>query len=216
MTNNAKEDLYARVDVMRKKLGIFSYDTPINTLDLCTKKVSDVEIIYHDFETNGFCGAAFAGERMNTIVLNSTRSEAEQNFDCGHELIHLVRHRDQNNGIFNCTAKNRNSFLEWEANEGSAQFIVPYQDFIPRFLNLFNSGVLGIKYVLAEHYHVTAQVISIRLESLSYEIDQYQEGARLDCLELLSRRQRKQRGIVPTCYSAHCDFALDWDSVIGF
>lgn len=216
MVNNAKEDLYARIDKMRKNLGIVSYETPINALELCTSKISDVEIVYHSFDTTGFCGAAFVGNKMNTIVLNSARSEIEKNFDCGHELIHLVRHRHLNGGIFNCYNKNRSSFLEWEANEGSAQFLVPYQDFIPRFVTLLKLNATCIQNILATHYHVTTQVINIRLDSLAYEIDQYQEGARLDCLELLSRRQRNQRGITPTCYAALCDFALDWDSAIGF
>jgi len=201
---------------MREHLGVTSYDTPVNTLNLCAKKISDVEIIYHAFDTEGFCGAAFAGNKMNTIVLNSNRNEIEQNFDCGHELIHLVRHRNKNCGVFNCTAKNQNSFLEWEANEGSAQFIIPYQDFIPRFSKLLNSKVLGIQRMLAIYYHVTTQVINVRLNSLAYEIDQYLMGTHIDNIELLARRQRKMRGIQTTNYQALCDYALTWDSVIGF
>lgn len=216
MANNAKEDLYERVDEMRKNLGIASYDTPINALELCSREISDVDIIYHTFDTTGFCGAAFVGYKINTIILNSARSEIEQNFDCGHELIHLVRHRHKNRGVFNCTSKNQNSFLEWEANEGSAQFLVPYQDFILRFISLLNDKAADIQGILAEHYHVTPQVINIRMDSLAYEIDQYRKGTRLDCLELLSRTQRRQRGITSTCYQALCDFALDWDSAIGF
>ena len=216
MTNNAKEDLYARVDLMRKNLGISPYNTAINTLELCERKISDVEIVYHSFETSGFCGAALAGDKENTIVLNSARTQNERIFDCGHELIHLVRHRHLNNGIFNCSNKKQKSFLEWEANEGSAQFLVPYQDFIPRFISLLNDKATDIQGVLAEHYHVTPQVINIRMDSLAYEIDQYRKGTQLDCLELLSRKQRRQRGITPTCYQALCDFALDWDSAIGF
>lgn len=216
MANNAKEDLYVRVDQMRKNLGILSYDSPINALELCTRKISDVDIIYHVFDTHGFCGAAFAGAKTNIIVLNSARSDIEQNFDCGHELLHLVRHRHLSNGVFNCSNKNQNSFLEWEANEGSAQLLVPYQDFIPRFTDLLKAKATDIQGALAAHYHVTTQVINIRMESLAYEIDQYRAGVHLDCLELLSRTQRKQRGINPTCYQALCDFALDWDSAIGF
>lgn len=214
MTNNAKEDLYSRVDKMREHLGIISYDAPVNTLELCAKKISDVKLIYHAFDTAGFCGAAFAGDKMNTIVLNSNRSEIEQNFDCGHELIHLVRHRNRNSGIFNCTTKNQNSFLEWEANEGSAQFIIPYQDFIPRFSKLFNSKASGIQRMLAMYYHVTTQVINVRLNSLAYEIDQYLMGTHIENIELLARRQRKMRGIQTTNYQALCDYAITWDSVI--
>jgi len=38
MRTNAKEDLYLRVDKMREHLGITSYDTPVNTLELCYKE----------------------------------------------------------------------------------------------------------------------------------------------------------------------------------
>ena len=214
MVNNAKEDLYARVDQMRKNLGISSYDTTINTLEVCARKISDVEIIYHNFDTSGLCGAAFAGDKENTIVLNNARSEIEQNFDCGHEMLHLVRHRHLNNGIFNCFKQDQNSFLEWEANEGSAQFLVPYQDFIPRFVALLEANTVDIQCRLAEHYRVTEQVINIRLNSLAYEIDQYRSGTSLDCLELLSRRQCKKRGITTSSYLALCDFSLDWNAAI--
>lgn len=215
MINNAKEDLYARIDKMRKNLGITSYDTPINALDLCTNRVSDVEIKYHTFDTAGFCGAAFAGSKMNTIVLNSTRSKTEQNFDCGHELVHLVRHRNKNCGVFNCFTKNQNSFLEWEANEGSAQFLVPYQDFIPRFVDLLSFNATGIQSILAAHYHVTTQVINIRLDSLAFEIDQYRNGTPISHITLLSRRQQLRLGFHPTAYNAICDFSIPWDAVIG-
>lgn len=110
MANNAKEDLYIRVDQMRKNLGISSYDGPIDTLELCTRRISDVDIIYHVFDTAGFCGAAFAGTKANTIVLNSTRSDTEQNFDCGHELIHLVRHRNLNDGYLIAPIKIKTAF----------------------------------------------------------------------------------------------------------
>lgn len=213
MGSNAKKDLYAFVDCVRRNLGI-KQNVPINTLDLC-KRLSDVNIVYHDFETTGFCGAAFAGDTVNTIVLNSARFENEQNFDCGHELVHLLRHRDKNNGIFSCLEGVQNSFIEWEANEGSAQLHVPYQDFIPRFVSLLSTQLpVDVQGIFAEHYHVTRQVISFRLDSLSYEIDQYIKGVPINQVELLSRRQRLRRGIKTTCYQAVCDFALDWDSAI--
>lgn len=65
-----------------------------------------------------------------------------------------------------------------------------------------------------EHYRVTEQVINIRLNSLAYEIDQYRSGTSLDCLELLSRRQCKKRGITTSSYLALCDFSLDWNAAI--
>lgn len=57
MGNNVKKDLYARVERMRKNLGIAAND-PVNALELCTRRISAVEIVYHTFDTTGFCGAA--------------------------------------------------------------------------------------------------------------------------------------------------------------
>ncbi len=214
MGYNAKKDLYELVDRVRRNAGI-SIGTPIRVLSLC-QTLRDVSVVFHEFDTQGFCGAAFAGPKENTIVLNNTRSRIEQNFDCGHELIHLLKHRGLNGGIFQCFST-QNSFLEWEANEGSAQLIVPYQDFIPRFVSCLQSNypVWGIQEELAEFYGVSSQVIRIRLNSLSYEIDQYRRGVPLEGLELLSRSKQQKRGIHPTCYDALLDFPLDWCSTIG-
>lgn len=211
-----KAKLYEHVDFYRDLFGI-SFNQPIKLVDVLACD-SQFDIEYCAFTTPGLCGVAMVGEKTDTTILNSKRTPEEQNFDCGHELIHLTKHRKLQDS-FNCFTKvkpQQNTFHEWQANEGSAQFLVPYQDFIPRFTNLLKTNAIGIQYILAAHYHVTTQVINIRMDSLAYEIDQYREGARLDCLELLSRRQRKQRGITPTSYQALCDFALDWNSAIGF
>lgn len=211
-----KEKLYKYVDFYRDLLGI-PFNQPIKLVDILAYH-PQFEIEYCSFKTPGLCGIAMVGEKMDTIILNSNRTPEEQNFDCGHEFLHLTKHRKLQES-FNCFTKakpQQNTFHEWQANEGSAQLLVPYQDFIPRFAMLLNDNAVGISSTLAAHYYVTPQVINIRMNSLAYEIDQYQEGTRLDCLELLSRRQCKQRGITPTCYQARCDFALDWDSVIGF
>lgn len=211
-----KERLYEHADFYRNQLGV-SFGEPVKLVDILAPS-TQFEIEYRTFKTPGLCGVAMVGNKTDTIILNSSRTSEEQNFDCGHEFIHLTAHRKMQDS-FNCFTRakpQQNTFREWQANEGSAQLLVPYQDFIPRFLKLFDSGALGIPYILAEYYHVTPQVINIRLDSLSYEIDQYREGARLDCLELLSRNQRTSRGITPTCYRALCDFEPDWDAAIGF
>lgn len=210
-----KEKLYKHVDFYRNLLGI-PLDQPIKLVDVLSP-YSQFDVEFRNFKTRGLCGVAMVGNKSDTIVLNSNRTSEEQNFDCGHEFLHLVIHRKMQDS-FNCFTKTKpqqDTFREWQANEGSAQLLVPYQDFIPRFLNLLGSGAPDIQYTLAEYYHVTPQVISIRLDSLSYEIDQYKVGTRLDCLELLSRTQRIRRGIAPTCYQALCDFAFSWDPAIG-
>lgn len=210
-----KEMLYAHVDFYRDLLGI-PFNQPINLVDILAP-MTQFDVEYSPFKTPGLCGVAMVGEKTDTIVLNSNRTEQEQNFDCGHEFLHLTAHRKLQDS-FNCFTKakpQQNTFREWQANEGSAQLLVPYQDFIPRFAALIDDNALEIQTILAKHYHVTAQVINVRMSSLAYEIDQYREGKHLDCIEFLSRKQRKQRGIKPTCYQTLCDFAFGWDSVIG-
>lgn len=211
-----KEKLYDHVDSYRALLGV-PFDHPMKLIDVLAP-YAQYNIEYCNFKTPGLCGVAMVGDKTDTIILNSNRTPEEQNFDCGHEFLHLSEHRSlqENFKCFTKAKPQQNSFREWQANEGSAQLLVPYQDFIPRFLRLLESGDMAIQYRLAQYYHVTPQVISIRIDSLSYEIDQYKEGVHLDCLELLSRRQRQQRGIEPTCYNALCDFSYDWDYVIGF
>ena len=120
MTYNAKDELYSFVARLRKQLNITEY--PINTINICSN-FGIADVIKHNFKTFGMCAAAMSGEKKNTIILNSCRSESEQNFDCGHEIIHLTKHQHTKIEIFNCfssTKPTQNEFLEWESNEGAA------------------------------------------------------------------------------------------------
>lgn len=220
---NAKKDLYRYIDLMRYNLQFPLHAHPLNLIELCERSPK-TEVRYHEFSTFGFCGAALAGEYSDTIVLNSRRSFGEMNFDCGHEIIHLARHRNRNDGVFNCFSGCQNSFIEWEANEGAAQLLVPYQDFIPRFLQLLTQNKQSCFYTpceqLAKYYNVSTQVINLRIDNLSYEIDQYRAGVPMDQIHLLSRSQQQRLGIHPTTYSTVIDFstlghALSWDSMMG-
>ena len=199
MQYNAKQELYRYVDYLREYLGITSYDYPVDVLDLCSKEGS-TDIIYHTFETNGFCAAALVGDIADTIILNNARSEDERNFDCGHEVLHLTKHRSQNYGIFNCFSKNQDSFMEWEANEGSAELIISSRLFIPDVASAypyFNSysSIIDFKHDMVQKYHATPAMIDFRLESLKYEIQQYMNGVSIDNITFLSRREQSRQNI---------------------
>lgn len=214
----AKENLYHSVDSIRRGYGI-PFGQAIDMVDLLGTHTEKYNINIIPFKTPGLCGVAMVGDKTDTIALNSYRTPCERNFDCGHELVHLSRHRSRQES-FNCFTSARaqqNSFLEWEANEGSAQILVPYQDFVPRFALYLNSRYMhDIRGELAEYYHVTSQVINLRIDNLGYEIDQYLAGIPIENIELLSRTQLQKAGIRPTAYNAMCDFEIGWDSVIGF
>lgn len=199
MQYNAKQELYRYVDCLREYLGITSYNYPVDVLDLCSKEGS-TDIVYHAFETRGFCAAALVGDIADTIILNNVRSDDERNFDCGHEVIHLTKHRSQNEGIFNCFSRNQDSFMEWEANEGSAELIVSSRLFIPDvafaypYLNSYSS-IIDFKHDMVQKYHATPAMIDFRLESLKYEIQQYMNGVSIDNITFLSRREQARQNI---------------------
>ncbi len=113
---NAKQELYQKIDQLRFDLGLPVVNCPINMLDVFA--VFGTNVTLHAFDTYGFCGAAFAGSICDTVILNSQRSEAERNFDGGHEYVHLNLHRGMNDGVFRCFTRCQNTFIEWQANEG--------------------------------------------------------------------------------------------------
>lgn len=211
-----KKVLYARIDRIRQEFNVQN-DEPISNVKKLLTDVPTIKIASVPFETTGLHGMCSFGKagKADIILLNSNRSNSEQNFDCMHEYIHIHEHRNERKDSFRCYEKvteNQNSFLEWQANEGAAESLVPYRDFIPRFYNRFcelkqdpSNGAL-VRSDLARFYHVSNYVIENRLYSLSYEIDQYSQGVPINQIIFLSHTQQRKNGIQSTNYNAECDF----------
>lgn len=205
-----KSSLYREVEKFRRSFGIGS-NYPLDAIALA--EASGLSVDTCNFKTRGLKGTIVVDGANGFIVLDSKESPEEKNFFCGHETFHYVFHRDisMTSTSFQCFDKvkpQQNSIVEWQANEGAAQLLVPYQDFIPCFVKCLRRKRRGlwIQGCLAKRYCVTPQVINNRLDSLSYEIDQYCCGVPLSDIEILSRNQRNQRGIKTTSYEAVCDF----------
>ena len=220
-----KENLYREINQFRRFLGIAPNDYPYDLISLL-KRYRGLSISCVPFNTPGLRGICSFGKngQDDVILLNSNRTPQECNFDCAHEAIHLSLHRHEQRPVFSCSDRvldKQNPFLEWHANEGGAELLVPYGDFIPRFHALyeeqcrFPQSHLGIRSQLAEQYNVTRQVIVNRIENLRYEIDQYANGTPIEEIRILSARRQKELGIVSTDYNARCDFIFDWDALIG-
>lgn len=197
----AKESLYVYVDNLRKRLNIKDSDYPINTISICKGK--NIFIDFKQFNTSQFCALAFKGDTQDTIILNLARNNLENIFDCGHEMIHLTRHRNIGTSCFNCfetTRPAQNSFIEWEANEGSAEFLVPYKLLLPEIKKLYCNNcswtdIRKMKCILTKKFNVTEAVIQYRFESLKYEISQYINGTNIDEIDILSASRQKYYGI---------------------
>lgn len=171
-----KRELYRFIDRLRIQLGVKPLSQPIDTIAFCRSQ-KNIELVYHPFSTSGFCAAALLGEKGDTIVLNARHSVEELNFDCGHELIHLTKHRGLGLSSFHCfdTLKpKQDPFIEWEANEGAAELTVPYRSFLPLLSDAYPQlrtwqDMDFLRYRLARRYQVTETVIAYRMESLKYE-----------------------------------------------
>lgn len=168
-----KTNLYRQVDALKKELqSLYVFNaTGIDSKGLAYQCVNNLAIREIPFDNTKICGILYKGDRKTAIGLNVNRTPEMQNFDCMHELIHYFFHdicycqcicSDEQSGEY----IQQDRIQEWQANEGAAQFLVPYQDFIPRFTKLLNSGVTGVQSILAEYYNVTTQVIILHAENI--------------------------------------------------
>lgn len=198
-----KEQLYKKVLHMKRCLIFAPYQCGINIVRRWDYGIKLEKI---PFKTRGLRGMSYPGAKPqpDIILLNSKRSEVEQNFDCAHELVHLTMHRHLNKQVFNCfdgsTAPNQDSFLEWQANEGAAEFFIPYKVFIPHLKECIGNkpsreNIEEFKRYAADLYCVPPAVIKYRIESLKYEILQYYSGITIDNLQIISKRQQERMGL---------------------
>lgn len=161
------------------------------------QQFADLAIIIWPFLTSKIFAILFKDD-FSTMVLNRNRDLLSIKFDCMHELIHYFWH-DKN--IYHCTYKNGKAeikyYYEWEANEGAAEFLVPYKILIPLIFQdgyiLLNKNIIIEK--LSKIFKVSEAVIELRLATLEYEIYQYSKGVPLNEIELLSKRQQEIKKI---------------------
>lgn len=208
MSCSTKGELYAAVNEFRNDEFI---NSPSDVIGECVRhdwaKIEKV-----DFKTKGLKGMSYLAANdyeNNVIMLRSSLPNDEMNFVCGHEVIHVKFHQHYRIKTFSCFDKikaNQNSFLEWQANEGSAELIVPMQEFLPKIKEAFPhlktwNDFHQFKFELAEHFNVTDAVITYRLESLKYELWQYLNGTPISKIKILSHTQQQARGIIVKSYN---------------
>ena len=198
-----KEVLYNHIDNLRLQLGISlsECDYPINSLELGKQHCNNLTIEKIPFPTHYICGILYKGNDTTSIALNSNREECMQNFDCMHELIHYFFH-DISCCQLMCSEKNiqQDLYIEWQANEGAAQFLVPYQLFIPKYLELERKYAYSFWEddsieELANFFNVSYGVIKNRINSLKTEIMQYKQGQSLKSLVVISKTKAVSLGL---------------------
>lgn len=197
---STKAEIYRTIDHLKCSLGLHSY--PLDSKEILQCFCRNLKIEYIPFNTNDICGILYKGDVSTTIGLNQNRSNGQQNFDCMHEGVHYFSH-DISYCKCVCSEKNiisQESSIEYQANEGAAQFLVPYERFIPEVSGLYRQELSSFDIdfriaKLAQEYGVTDAIISVRLQSLKYEIAQYNAGASIDNIRVLSDRRQRQEGL---------------------
>lgn len=198
-----KAELYDAISYLRAYFNINWCDYPINSMYYC-ESTNEISVLPVPFITKGLRGMAVLGNQLqkDIILLNQNRSHEELNFDCGHELMHLFFHRNKKMS-FKCFEKikpQQNKYLEWQANEGAAEFLVPYKLFLPIVKQSYEGfyswqDIMEFRMVAAKRFNVSESVINYRLENLKYELLQYLMGIPLGNVKFLSNNQQLARGI---------------------
>lgn len=195
----AKADLYKYVDRIREVYGLSNIDYGMDISDLRFIDPT-IHVETHCFSTTGFGAAIFFGDKMDTIILNTQRNSQEQGFDFRHELLHKHKHRKNGKLSYNCFTTQQDSFIEWEANEGAAEMMIPYRIFIsdvaeayPTFMT--SSDIHIFKRKMQQKYNVTPAMIELRLKNLKYEIWQCVNNVPMDEIEILSGKELEKRHI---------------------
>lgn len=197
-----KSELYLIVKQMKLNMGYKYDDYKLNLYNYCINCPSIlIEKIY--FQTPSLKGMAIIETgKKDIILLNDKLNKYELNFYCGHELFHLYNHNYTNIKTFNCfeyVKNQQNPYLEWQANEGSAEIIMPYKEFIPKLADLLSSTNMSynkLKKIMANEFNVTESMIWCRIENLKYEFYQYYKlNKNINELEILSKTELNKRNI---------------------
>ena len=176
--------LYHRIDSMREKYGIRGVFDPY-----AFAEERDILIDRHSFHDTRVRGILVRAEDRCGIALNSALTPAQERFTLTHELVHLELHYGETG-----STTFRNSGREYQADEGAAELLMPYRDFLPRVLSLRRkflkdrTAALGL---LAAHYHLDLETVRRRLESLRHELAACRSGTPVAEIVPLSLERQK-------------------------
>ena len=94
-----------------------------------------IQIAFLPFQSpalRGMCSPGKPGQE-DIILLSSRLTGRERGFYAVHEWLHLCWHRDASKSPFLCGEyrfPQQDSFLEWQANEGAAEILMPWRQVV--------------------------------------------------------------------------------------
>lgn len=207
-----KSELYSLVDKMKRGDNLNKFSIPYDAKSICVEGMGlfldDIPIRSH-----GLRGMSHIPTK--TVVIDNNISDKEQNFFCMHEVMHHCLHKDRRVELFKgyeSIQPNQDPFIEWQANEGAAQFLVPYQRFIPEYVSLSREYAYNlfpaedVVEALSDRYFVTEGVIRNRISNLNCEIYQYMWSGNTFTknFRILSKSYLTERGWRRSHAKAYC------------
>lgn len=180
--------LYHRIDSMRQKYGIRGAFDPYAFV-----KTRDILLTQHRFTNERLHGILVRAGRKYGIILDTRLTPAQQRFTLTHELVHFELHYGEPS-----TATFHDQGVEYQADEGAAELLMPYRDFIPRMAFMrrkFLKNQTAALSFLASFYRLDCEMVRRRLLSLSYELDLYQRGVPVCELTPVSYRRKRALGM---------------------
>ncbi len=216
----SKKDLYESINNLKNKINLQDAEYPLDIFDICRNRLTNIEIGKVPFKTNDLRGMAVVSENPiienHVILVNGNKTPQEMNYYGAHELIHIAIQKNKAGQTFTCYDKvkpTQDRYVEWQANEGAAEFLVPYRRLLPIIKKHYDKICVGLgTYNFCKTYSqlfgVSTVVMQNRLNSLSYEIDQYLSGTPLDDIQILSHTQQIKQGIHVLSLNDQEDFRL--------
>ncbi len=210
----------AKVNEIRSELTDYGFRPPYIIMDICNK-LDDYCLEFVPFCTKGLRGiVSMANDKdpLNCILINSNLDYLARNYHGFHEFMHTKMHKNRFERSFcydNSTIRDKQDpYIEWEANSGAAYLLAPPHLFIPEFCKLYSHlkfgdggywvrtyGVQKLIDIIALKFRITPVVVKFLLQEYSYEIDQYLSDKSFDELNVVTRQEQKELGIVPTNYA---------------
>lgn len=174
--------LCRRMDAMRRKYGIRGPFDPY-----AFARAQGITVTLHRFSDSRLRGILVHTGGRCGVILGAHLTSAGRRVTLAHELVHYELHRGESTATF------RDSPDEYQADEGAAELLMPYRDFIPRASALrrrYLKDPTGALRMLAARYKLDLETVRRRLVSLEREILLYRHGTPLSDIVPLSFREK--------------------------
>jgi hypothetical protein len=158
-----KDELYEIINDKLLSLNITEDCYPLNPFKVAKAYSGKLQIELKPFPTLSLGGLLYKDpdDVMSIMDINSLKSKKAQNFDIMHELCHYWLHPAGEHLCYDSNFIFQNKGIEWQANEGAAQALMPENLFKQMYI-YFN----GDANKLSDYFIVSKRAVEYRIKNL--------------------------------------------------